>query len=158
MQGTIINCCQKQLYKCTKQIGIRKEDRITMILGMIWIICKTCQMIFSNKMARMCMIIVWQPTPSKNKQMHISKPTEPNLAEQILIILAFTRVTPYDKSSKRLKEITEAITYHLCKNMLTALQSASKDWYKVLTKNTKSHHTWIFHQEKCMRNAKHVLN
>lgn len=43
-----------------------------------------------------------------------------NLTEQILIIPAFASVTPYERSSKLHKDITDAITYHLCKNMVPA--------------------------------------
>ncbi|XP_039519610.1 E3 SUMO-protein ligase ZBED1-like [Pimephales promelas] len=52
-------------------------------------------------------------------------------SEQVSIVQAFASVTPYEKGSKRHKEITDAITNHICKDMVPAY-IVSKDGFRRL--------------------------
>ncbi|RXN32801.1 zinc finger BED domain-containing 1-like protein [Labeo rohita] len=63
-----------------------------------------------------------------NKSTHQSQPEQ---TEQVSIVQAFASAVPYEKGSKRHKEITDAITYHICKDMMPA-HIVSKDGFRRL--------------------------
>ncbi|RXN35711.1 zinc finger BED domain-containing 1-like protein [Labeo rohita] len=63
-----------------------------------------------------------------NKCTHQSQPEQ---TEQVSIVQAFASAVPYEKGSKRHKEITDAITYHICKDMMPT-HIVSKDGFRRL--------------------------
>ncbi len=105
------------------------------------VICKTCEMIIATKRSNTTNLFQHLKQRHKlydqcmstksietNKSTHQSQP-EPT--EQVSIVQAFASVMPYEKGSKRHKELTDAVTYHICKDMMPA-HIVSKDGFRRL--------------------------
>jgi len=104
------------------------------------VICKTCETIIATKRGNTTNL--FQHLKQRHKKLHdqcmSTKSSETDKStpqsqpsEQVSIVQAFASVTPYEKGSKRHKEITDAITNHICKDMVPAY-IVSKDGFRRL--------------------------
>ncbi|KAI5105043.1 zinc finger BED domain-containing protein 1-like, partial [Silurus meridionalis] len=117
--------------------GFRRED-----VSQSKVICKTCGMIIPTKRSNTTNL--FQHLKQRHKKLHdqcmSTKSIETNKSthqsqseqiEQVSIVQAFASAMPYEKGSKRHKEITDAITYYICKDMMPA-HIFSKDGFQRL--------------------------